>query len=82
LRVCWRRVLDEDRPRIVHECTNGRLAVRVFVVLFVDGCLLCGRGGAGVVSSLSRHRVTAGADGFEKLRRSHILEQVRDRTRL
>ena len=48
-------VLDKDRPRIFHEYSNDRRDIRAFVVLFVDGFLLCGRGAAG--------RVAAGEDG-------------------
>ena len=47
LRVCWQRVLDEDRPRIIHEYSNGwRDIRRRFVVSFVDGCRRCGRASA------------------------------------
>ena len=34
--------MDENRPRIFYECTNGRLAVRVFVASFVDDCPFAG----------------------------------------
>ncbi|MBI5842223.1 MAG: restriction endonuclease subunit S [Chloroflexi bacterium] len=39
LRVCWRRVLDEDRPRIFHECSNvGALFVHSWFYSWMVSC--------------------------------------------
>ena len=58
------RLRDGYHPRILHEQTNERLAIRGFVVLFVDGFLSCGRDGAGNGTYGKRRRQSPSLSGI------------------